>query len=274
MLASLCDLGYEVEWRVVNAADYGFPQKRRRVFIVARLQATTGTIGSTVVHESGVLAKALPVLPEHQLDKNEASHLPLNGAIHEISALFGLDAEKSLFGRAGFARTSPKGGKWKREVWTYNPEVNFTGKKQTLGEVLQKGKVDAEFLVEAGSIEKWKTAKGSKAEDRVHPATGFKYKYTEGALPFPDPLDRPARTILTSEGGASATRSKHIVAMRGGGYRRLTPVELERLNGFEDNHTSDVGMSNSQRAFCMGNALVVGLVELIGSEIAHRENLL
>ena len=34
MLASLSDLGYVVEWRVINAADYGFPQRRRRVFIV------------------------------------------------------------------------------------------------------------------------------------------------------------------------------------------------------------------------------------------------
>lgn len=273
MLASLCDLGYEVEWRIVNAADYGFPQKRRRVFIVARRQKTKAPIGSIVVHESGVLAKALPVLPENQLEKNETAHFPLNGAIHEISASFGLDAAKSRFGRAGFARTSPASGKWTREVWTYNPDVNFKGKKQTLGSILEKGKVDPEFVVEPGSIERWKRAKGSKSEDRVHPSTGFKYKYTEGALPFPDPLDRAARTILTSEGGASATRSKHIVEMRGGGYRRLTPVELERLNGFEDDHTDGVEMSNNQRAFCMGNALVVGLVELIGSEIARRRKL-
>jgi DNA (cytosine-5)-methyltransferase 1 len=273
MLASLCDLGYEVEWRVVNAADYGFPQKRRRVFIVARRQATTKAIGSEVVHESGVLAKALPVRCDYQLAKNEAAHFPLNGAIHDISASFGRDAAKSLFGRAGFARTAPSAGKWNREVWTYNPDVNFNGKKQTLGGVLEKGKVDAEFIVEPGSIDRWKRAKGSKSEDRVHPSTGFKYKYTEGALPFPDPIDRAARTILTSEGGASATRSKHIVAMRGGGYRRLTPIELERLNGFDDNHTAGVGMSNNQRAFCMGNALVVGIVQLIGSEISRREKL-
>jgi len=273
MLASLCDLGYEVEWRVVNAAEYGFPQKRRRVFIVARRQVTRKPIGSTVVHESGVLAKALPVLPENQLVRNEAAHFPLNGAIHEISASFGVGAAKSRFGRAGFARTSPRGGKLEREVWTYNPGVNFEGKEWTLGEVLDKGKIDPEFIVDAAAVARWKKAKGSKSEDRVHPSTGFKYKYTEGALPFPDPLDRPARTILTSEGGASATRSKHIVAMRGGGYRRLTPTELERLNGFDTNHTGDVGMSNNQRAFCMGNALVVGLVELIGAEIARLEHL-
>jgi DNA (cytosine-5)-methyltransferase 1 len=35
MLASLTDLGYVAEWRVINAADYGMPQRRRRVFIAA-----------------------------------------------------------------------------------------------------------------------------------------------------------------------------------------------------------------------------------------------
>ncbi len=43
MLASLADLGYEVEWRVINAAEYGFPQKRRRVFIVGRYLGFPGT---------------------------------------------------------------------------------------------------------------------------------------------------------------------------------------------------------------------------------------
>ena len=35
MLASLSDLGYAVEWRIINAADYGMPQRRRRVYIMA-----------------------------------------------------------------------------------------------------------------------------------------------------------------------------------------------------------------------------------------------
>jgi DNA (cytosine-5)-methyltransferase 1 len=114
--------------------------------------------------------------------------------------------------------------------------------------------------------------KGAKREPRVQRSTGFVYNYTEGALPFPDPLDRPSRTILTSEGGSTPSRSKHIVATPDGRYRRLSPVELERLNGFPDNWTA-TGMTDVQRAFCMGNALVVGLVERIAREIARMEKL-
>ena len=47
--------------------------------------------------------------------------------------------------------------------------------------------------------------------------------------------------------------------------RRLVPIELERLNGFPDNHTA--GATDGKRAFFMGNALVVGIVEKIAKQI-------
>lgn len=274
MLASLCDLGYEVEWRVVNAADYGFPQRRRRVFIVGRLlgKEKVKKNGAGVVFDSGVFAKALPVQSDNRLGLPEPEHFELTGEIHEISAEFGRGVERTKFGQAGYVRTVGVGPARKRIVWTYNPKPKFSGRSIVLRDVLEKGDVPAQFLVDDAALPKWKRAKGSKAEERVHKASGFTYFYTEGALPFPDPVDRPSRTILTSEGGASPSRSKHILPAKGGGYRRLTPVELERLNGFSDDHTNN-GMSESQRAFCMGNALVVGLVELLGAEIASREQL-
>ena len=34
MLQSLNDLDYAVEWRIINAAEYGMPQRRRRVFFI------------------------------------------------------------------------------------------------------------------------------------------------------------------------------------------------------------------------------------------------
>lgn len=269
MLASLCDLGYEVEWRVVNAADYGFPQRRRRVFIIARRQRNGKPNGAKVVYERGVFANALPVHFESRLDLTEPATFDLTGELHEISAEFGRGVERTRFGQAGYVRSVGVGAPRKRLVWTYNPKPNFTGRHQTLQDVLERGDVPEQFLVDEGALAKWRRAKGAKAEQRVHKASGFTYFYTEGALPFPDPVNRASRTILTSEGGASPSRSKHIVPAKGGGYRRLTPVELERLNGFPDNHTA-TGMTETQRAFCMGNALVVGVVETIGEEIARR----
>ena len=47
-------------------------------------------------------------------------------------------------------------------------------------------------------------------------------------------------------------------------------MELERLNMFPDNHTKLDGITNTKRAFFMGNALVVGIVERIGKELIEK----
>ena len=86
---------------------------------------------------------------------------------------------------------------------------------------------------------------------------------------FPDPLDKPSRTIITGEGGKSASRFKHVINTAKG-YRRLSPIELERLNMFPDNHTKFEGVTDAKRAFFMGNALVVGVIEKIGKNLYKK----
>jgi DNA (cytosine-5)-methyltransferase 1 len=95
--------------------------------------------------------------------------------------------------------------------------------------------------------------------------------YSEGGMIFPDPLDKPSRTIITGEGGKSPSRFKHVIQTPKG-YRRLSPVELERLNMFPDDHTKLEGVSDTKRAFFMGNALVVGVIEKIGIELNNKIN--
>ena len=87
--------------------------------------------------------------------------------------------------------------------------------------------------------------------------------YSEGPIAFPDPLDRPSRTMLTSE--SSLNRSTHVIADPvTGRLRLLTPVEAERLQGFDDEWTN-TGMPEKFRYFCMGNALVVPMIERMGT---------
>ena len=88
---------------------------------------------------------------------------------------------------------------------------------------------------------------------------------------YPDPLDKPSRTIITGEGGKSASRFKHVIQSERG-LRRLTPVELERLNMFPDDHTKLEGISDTKRAFFMGNALVIGVIEQVGKVLTQRIN--
>ncbi len=264
MLASLDDLGYDVEWRVINAADYGFPQRRRRVFIVARRRRHPTVDGTRIVLKDGVLARAFPVTNPAASDAFTGPHHELRGDLPEITRHFNRGVVRFDFLSAGLMS--------ERRIWTYGPKPLRSKKVVTLGDVLvEEHKVPSEFFVTPDSLAKWRYAKGAKHEPRVH-RDGGRYFYTEGALPFPDPIDRPSRTILTSEGGTAPSRSKHIVATSDGRFRRLIPVELERLNGFPDDRTSGL-MTDNQRAFCMGNALVVGVIERVGRIIAKDSGL-
>jgi DNA (cytosine-5)-methyltransferase 1 len=264
ILWCLHSLGYFVEWRVVNAADYGFPQRRRRVFIVAQKLETAGMTEPLgwLLHD-GVLARALPVqerlaAASFRLDDFIPKRIrSIQSELASISETFGVGDRKSRFQTGGVM--------WKGEVHTLDVRA-ICEPAQTLGEIiLPATDIPKEFFIRPDQMARWRYLKGSKKEPRKG-RDGFTYFYNEGPVAFPEPLNRPSRTILTGEGGAGPSRFKHVVK-QGRRYRRLTPVELERLNGFPDGWT-DTGMPNTRRAFMMGNALVVGLVQRIGEYLA------
>lgn len=267
MLASLSDLGYAVEWRVINAAEYGFPQRRRRVFIVARrLEAFPlpkdfdPTLWMT---EDGVFARALPVKPLQ--DGTEVVSVTVTGDLAEITENFDPDGKSSPFRGGGIMLD--------RVAWTYPLEPKSRAKARTLADVvIAEEDVPEEFFISVAQRKKWEKLKDKKSEERTH-KSGYKWMYSEGKMVFPDPLTKPSRTVLTGEGGTSPSRFKHAIETESGRLRRLTPIELERLNGFPDDWTKWMGegkeMSDGRRAFCMGNALVVGVVEKIGKVLAE-----
>ena len=129
--------------------------------------------------------------------------------------------------------------------------------------------VTEEFYIPEEQIPRWKYFKDAKREKRVR-ADGFEYFYTEGGMAFPDSLDSPSRTIITSEGGKSPDRCRHVIQDQTGRLRRLIPLELERLNMFPDHHTALDGVDAGKRAFLMGNALVCGVVTRVGKELKNR----
>ena len=125
----------------------------------------------------------------------------------------------------------------------------------------------AGFFIDSSTLPRRTCLKGAKTIDRVS-ASVHSYVYQEGAVAFPDPLDRPSRTVITGEGGAAPSRTKHAVRTEDGRLRRLTPEELEQLNGFPRGWTRHPGVTDARRAFLMGNALVVGIVRAIGDSLA------
>ena len=285
MLASLSDLGYSVEWRVVDSSEYGFPQRRKRVFIFAELN-TQWANPRERLESDGVFAKSLPI---HKLESVESINIG-KGSLSEITEQF--NSEKgdtpTPFGNCGVMID--------REILTGKCKPNYLGDKKNLSSILvNPGKISDSFILDSDSLLRdkgWIYHKGGKKEMREG-TDGFTYKYSEGPVTFPDALERASRTIVTGEGGTSPSRFKHVVKFKptkgqikrlelsssdcnkvreklglGKSYwlRRLVPVELEKLNGFPPNHTELA--SDGKRAFFMGNALVTEIVSEIAESIS------
>lgn len=263
ILQSLNALGYAVEWRVINAADYGMPQRRRRVFILAYHTSTElykqAQIGAPKdwILESGVLANTFPCAIETPLKQ---STFDLNSDIVDISANFNKTEIQGQFYNAGMM--------FDGHVTTFKTSPHYSGSYTVLGDVVLTETVAKSFYIDKSKEDKWTYLKGAKKEYRKN-SDGFEYHYAEGGMVFPDALDKASRTIITGEGGDSPSRFKHVIETKNG-LRRLTPVELERLNMFPDNHTERNGVNDTKRAFLMGNALVVGVVEKIGITLSKR----
>jgi DNA (cytosine-5)-methyltransferase 1 len=258
ILQSLNQLGYAVEWKVINAAEYGMPQKRKRVYILGYHKSTSiykklaKAKPNDWITDSGVFPTAFPT--KCHPEKGVLTNFELNDDIVEISNNFNNGKENYKFENAGIMI--------KGKVYTIKTTAIHNGGHTHLKDILLTQKVEDEFYISKEERKKWEALKNAKSEERTNSA-GIVYFYKEGGMPFPDPLDKPARTIITGEGGRSPSRFKHAVQSKTG-LRRLTPVELERLNMFPDNHTLHEDVSNTKRAFFMGNALVVGVVERIG----------
>lgn len=259
ILASLADLGYVVEWRIINAADYGMPQRRRRTYIVGYQKDSVVAQKIERIEDwvefDGVMAKAFEFRPKD----GTVSDFDIAGTIPEVSANFNKGKKTSPFGNAGIMKD--------RHVYSVDAEAVYDGPRQTLGgNLIDENLVPEEFFISDEDLPRWKYEKGAKKINRVS-KEGFEYTFSEGGMAFPDYLDQPSRTIITGEGGTAPSRFKHVVKTKSGRYRRLLPIELERMNMFPDNHTLHPEVSEGRRAFLMGNALVCGIVEQIGKSL-------
>ena len=247
ILACLSELGYSAEWRVVNAAQYGAAQRRRRTFIFAyRNDTHYGKVMSKISLDEIITTKGFMVAAFPITNSEEIYETTLSKDIFEVSEKFAFGFEN-----AGAMRNS--------QVTTCKV-IEAEEKPILLGEILERNAPE-EFQISNENMPKWSYMKGAKKIPRTS-SNGHEYMFSEGPVAFPDPWDRPGRTMLTSE--STLNRSTHVVADPGNGkLRLLTPIEAERLQGFDADWTNS-GMPNRMRFFCMGNALVVPMITRMG----------
>ena len=329
ILNDLISMGYEVEWRVINAADYGMPQQRSRVFILAyRTPGSSSHITSTngkarfgsLKKTHGPISRWVLGVRDDMSEKWEkgpfATAFPCTGEFPETAhSLPSLDEftqlKSSPFGNTGYAWRYRYGGKSpkKQEIrfWSTKVKAEYEGERTTLGDVLET-KFHEDYEIDESRLDEWRYAKGTKNEFRLRKKDrknvdkallarydfcmsaphaerrelwqdeGWRkrfedavgpnafYRYDEGAMKF-DQLDKPSRTVVTDEIGKTPSRMRHIVEYEEGKFRRLMPVETERLNMFPDNWTAYEKIADSRRGFLMGNALVVGIISRLRGPI-------
>ena len=322
ILGDLMEMGYAVEWRVINAADYGFPQKRKRAFILAYLRDDIVTPADYISLKDGVFTKS-----EQWFGLGTNEEDPSNGNLGPMSEAFPITAEVprelvqvtiesngknvSPYKNTGFGFLDEAG---KPVAITFRSTASFDGTRTTLGGVIEREHDRDYEITDLEAMRKFTYVKGEQKEWRIRKADadaareidssnnqnlwdyyqtltksynpsawiesrsnegylegkerGIVYQYSAGAMAFPDPLDRPSRTVVTAEVGRSVSRMRHVIEFEEGSFRRLMPIELERLNMFPDDWTNVGGISDSRRGFLMGNALVVGIVEGIAGPLA------
>lgn len=270
ILRSLDQLGYALTWRVVNAADYGQAQRRIRLFIVgvhksspvfATWKAPTSRADDDVSHwlaSQSPLTQTLPARPCTPVRR-------FNLSTSESDPLRETAQRRHAFDNCGLLIN---GTVWTQTVHAQESPSSFL--PTTLGDVVRATglAVDERYFLEEAVIPRWRALKGAKRIVRTTP-DGYSYVFSEGAMAFPDPLGKPARTLLTSCAGRGASRTTHVVTHPDGRLRLLTPDELDELSGFPRGFTNIPGISDRQRGFLVGNALVTGLIERIGVAISQ-----
>jgi len=279
MLAAFNELGYSVEWRVINAADYGRAQRRRRVFFFVFRNDTKWGKRLYKTYESNLPKKATT---EERLAQYQ-SYIFADGLfgrqfpVKEMAVKKRINANHLIGDIAEVSETFKDGKFWNSGLMTngyyYTIETDpIVENPITMGDiVVPEDTVDAKYYITGEKLEKFKYLRGPKKITRTS-ADGHEYTYAEGGMSEYDSLELPGRTMLTSEG--SVNRSTHLLKINGN-YRLITPIEAERLQDFPDDWTKfklnakgEVEeVSDRMRMFFMGNALVTGIVKRIGDEL-------
>ena len=254
MLRTLNDLGYNVEWRVINAADYGAAQRRRRTFIFGWKRNLNYNKqfkkidAKQYIYNDGLFAKSFPIEKE-DIKIDEINLLPYKDTI-EMTSDF-----KATFENTGVMIDGV--------VYTVKTTPIYE-KPITLKKIRENKKGLSKYILKGETKKKFEYLRGAKKVPRVKP-NGEEYFYSEGSMSPFDSLDLPGRTMLTSEG--SVNRSTHIIPDKETGQLRLlTPIETERLQSFPDDWTN-TGMPEKRRYFMMGNALVTKVINRAEPEL-------
>jgi DNA (cytosine-5)-methyltransferase 1 len=233
ILRALTSLGYQVEWRLLNAMHFGLAQNRQRIIIV----------GSREPHQKrSLLAPAADFmeLANEQMDQ-----------IHDQARWWEMEHHGQHFSTWGLAIND-------RFVSVEMPEFSEARPLITLEQILEKN-VPQQFDFTATMQAR---LNDNSVVNRFVDGVEILSNQGGGA--------RMGYTVFGIKGVAptlTAATSRHYERYKiGDTYRRLTNVEYARLQGFPDGHCSAVSVYDQYTLF--GNAVPPPMVKWVLNRLA------
>lgn len=244
ILRTLDELGYNVEWQVLNSKNFGVPQNRERVFIVGHLRGA-GTRGVFPLSKSGQQATSIK--------EQYSNTITTRYGNSQGAGAYIVESKSQKVRSIGNIHPSGKG---------MNGEVyESTGLAPTL--TTNKG--------EGVKIIQRAHGYNQGGEHDIAP-TITSNSYQENNLvkivDFYNKITKDEVGTLTSSGGGSTVRAGSFGVTDGYRIRKLTPRECWRLQGFPDwafDKAQEVN-SNSQLYKQAGNSVTVNVIEAIAKK--------
>ena len=249
ILSALDELGYDVEWQVLNSKDFGVPQNRERVFIIGHLRGERGR-------------KIFPIGGENEKPSAERLGINILGNTKQV-AIPVLTPDR--------ANKRQNGRRFKTDG---EPMFTLTGQDRhgivVAGNLAGSHEQNGRIYDVNGISPTLNTMQGGDRQPKIRVREATKQGYAEASvgdsvnLAHPNSKTRRGRvgkqianTLLTGESQGVVEPSFRI--------RKLTPRECWRLQGFPDwafDKAQEVN-SNSQLYKQAGNSVTVNIIKEI-----------
>ena len=231
IIQTLEELGYDVQWMVLNSKFFGVPQNRERVFIIGSIRGTSRP----------------EILPFREINK-ETNELQGQQA-NTVKARYVAIGDRSYITESKF------NAQGYRVRTTDDVSCTLQGQAGDIG-----AKTGLYAIPVLTPDRENKRQNGRRFKEDGEPSFTLTGQDVHGVMiqshspRTNDPKKGGSGPLISGEHSFTKDRTPHNVIM-GMKIRRLTPIECERLQGFPDGWTEDV--SDTQRYKQMGNAVTV-----------------
>lgn len=270
-LGAVAELGYGFSYRVLDAQNFGVPQRRRRVFVVGHLGAWEPT--AEVLFESESLQwhpkKSRPTRQDSpgyiEGGFGAYNHSDVGGTIKASGGVLSGGSETFIHVADKAPTITSSAAGFSRPGNDTTADSQYIGTAYSVREDAQRNNMSVTELDKSNCISSHQPSVMSHhaqtfVADKPHI---FKIRSgCEGGGKGYLGQDEKTYTIST-------TQDQHLYQHPR--VRRLTPIECERLQGFPDNYTNiKDNCPDGPRYKAMGNSMAVPVMRWIGERINRR----